>query len=97
MIGIEKIKIEPLACHKHLIPVVAEWYLSVFGRKETTIGKFETIFKNRLNIDHLDCCFLAFIDGVAVGTISVTANGIPNKPTLSTCIMHLFVLEEYRH
>lgn len=93
----EGIKIELLAHHKNLIPTVAQWYLSVFGREGTTIEKFENALQNRLNADCLDCCFLAFIGNEVIGTVSLTANNIPTKSDLSPCVTQLFVPEKYRH
>lgn len=37
------------------------------------------------------------VEGKVVGTVSLTANDIPTKPTLTPCITQLFVSEKYRH
>jgi len=94
---LENLQIESLALHQDLIPIVAQWYLSAFGSNETTLEKCENALRNRLNTNSLDCCFLAFIEGEVVGTVSLTANDIPTKPTLSPCVTQLFVSEKYRH
>lgn len=92
-----ELQIDSLVRHQNLIPTVAQWYLSAFGRNETTLEKCENALRNRLNTDSLDCCFLAFIEGKVVGTVSLTANDIPTKPTLTPCVTQLFVSEKYRH
>ena len=93
----ENLQIEPLACHEKLIPTIAQWYLSAFGRKETTVEKCEERLRSRLNTDCLDCCFVAFFDDAVVGTVSLTTNDIPGEPAFTPCIAHLFVVEECRH
>ena len=92
-----KLQIESLARHQNLILTIAQWYFAVFAREGTPIEKFENAIRNRLNMDSLDCCFLAFIEGEVVGTVSLTANDIPTKPTLTPCVMQLSVSEKYRH
>lgn len=94
----EKIlSIEPLADHKELVTTVAEWCFEAFDGPGTSVEKCEEIFQNRLNINCLDTCFLAFLDGQAVGTASLTSGTIPKHSTLSPCLSNLFVLEKYRH
>ncbi len=94
---LENLQVDLLAHHQDLIPIIAQWYLSAFGRNETTLEKCVDTLRNRLNTDSLDCCFLAFIEGKVVGTVSLTANDIPTKPTLTPCVTQLFVSEKYRH
>jgi len=94
---LENLQVDLLALHQDLIPTVAQWYLSAFGSNETTLEKCENALRNRLNTDSLDCCFLAFTESEVVGTVSLTANDIPTKPTLAPCVTQLFVSEKYRH
>lgn len=90
-------KIEPLVDHKNLIAQVADWSFSAFNGPGASLKKCEEVFQNRLNINCLDSCFLAFFNDQAVGTVSLTAGTIPKYPTLSPCLSNLFVIEKYRH
>ena len=93
----KNLKIEPLAYHKNLIPLVAQWLLSAFGTEKSSLEKCEKVLETRMNTDCLNCCFLAFYEDLPIGTVSLVANDIPKHPILTPCISHLFVLEKYRH
>ena len=91
------LRITPLVDCKGCLPMIAGWYLSAFGKEETTLESCKEKLLERLNTDILDICYVAFQGNKPVGTISLTQNDIPTASTLSPCIANLFVVEQYRH
>ena len=91
------LQITPLVDCKGCLSMIAGWYLSAFGKEETTLNSCKEKLLERLNTDILNVCYVAFEDNKPVGTISLTQNDIPTASTLSPCIANLFVVEQYRH
>jgi GNAT superfamily N-acetyltransferase len=92
-------KIDYLANHQYLIPIVAQWYFEAWRRFSENLSIEHTKLKLawRLNTDKLDICFLCFgDDDELVGTFSLTQKDIPNNKDFSPCLSNLFVAEKYR-
>jgi predicted N-acetyltransferase YhbS len=100
--GLLEMKIDYLANHQHLIPIIARWYLDAWGKfsENSSIESAEARLTSRLNTDKPDLCFLCFDDDQAnelIGTFSLTQKDIPNNEQFSPCFSNLFVAEKYRH
>ncbi|GHU20033.1 hypothetical protein FACS189472_10680 [Alphaproteobacteria bacterium] len=92
-------KIDYLANHQDLIPIVAQWYFDAWRKytKDPSITeRIQTKLLSRLNINKLDICFLYFQNDELIGTISLAEKDIPNNESFTPCLSNLFVIEKYR-
>ncbi|MDR2682052.1 MAG: GNAT family N-acetyltransferase [Holosporaceae bacterium] len=94
-------KIDYLANHQHLIPVIARWYFDTWGKfsENPSIENVKIRLANRLNTDKLDICFLCFDDDCnneLIGTFSLRQKDIPHNEDLCPSLSHLLVIEKYR-
>jgi hypothetical protein len=94
MSGLWKMKIDCLANHQHLIPIVAQWYFEAWRKFSENLSIEHTKLRlaKWLNTDKLDICFLCFDDDQAnelIGTFSLTQKDIPNNERFSPCFSNL--------
>ena len=91
------LRVAPLIDYKDILPVIAGWYLSAFGKEGTTFELCKKKLLGRLNTEALDICYVAFEGNEPIGTVSLTQNDIPTASNLTPCIANLFVIPKHRH
>ena len=87
----------PLVDYKDILPVIAGWYFSAFGKEGTTFELCKKKLLGRLNTEALDICYVAFEGNEPIGTVSLTQNDIPTASNLTPCIANVFVIPKHRH
>ncbi|WP_447553636.1 GNAT family N-acetyltransferase [Vreelandella sp. EE22] len=95
----QDISIERLFADSAHVPIVARWTFDTWGQQlhpERTFA--EALIETRLECGErgVPSLFVALVEGVAVGTASLIAEDIANRPELTPWLASVFVLPEWR-
>jgi hypothetical protein len=86
-------KIDYLADHKELIPILARWMHEEWGYlyPEHTIEIRERLVAERSNKDRIPLTLVAIEDGKPVGTVCLMAHDMDTRPELTPWLASLYV------
>lgn len=91
-------KIDYLADHKELIPILARWMHEEWGYlyPEHTIEIRERLVAERSNKDRIPLTLVAIEDGKPVGTVCLMAHDMDTRPELTPWLASLYVEKNHR-
>ncbi len=93
-----EIQIDHLASHQNLLPTVAKWLNSEWGKiRGESIDERILAIKQSLNTDRLPMSLVAMIDGKAVGTVSLIPQDMEGESNLTPWVAALYVVPEFRN
>lgn len=93
------LRIEPLAHHLDLVSLVARWHWDEWGHADPqgSIDSWADRLRQRANPERIPITWIAFAQGVPVGSVALVDNDMAARPDLSPWLSGLFVVPTYRH
>ncbi len=92
--GAGVITIDPLADHPDLVPVIAEWHRR--DGNDQPLDFWIRCHAAEARGEGIPCAWVAFIDGEAVGSVSLIEQNLDARPDLSPWLAALWVRPEHR-
>lgn len=91
-------KIEYLADHKDVIPILTRWFYREWSYlyPERTEKDFGRLISERVNKDKIPLTLVAFEGDELVGTVCLKTHDMDTKPDLSPWLAGLYVKESWR-
>ena len=91
-------RIELLADHPDLIPLLADWFYKEWGgrRPEDTLEKFTDRLRNRMNRDRLPLALVSFLEEEPIGSAVLKIREMETHPQYKYWLGSVFLLEEHR-
>jgi N-acetylglutamate synthase-like GNAT family acetyltransferase len=92
------LRIDYLANHPDLVPVLAGWFLREWGGRspEDTLERFEERILSRMNRDKLPLTLVAFIEKEPVGTAALKIQEMKTHPQYQYWLGSVYVKENCR-
>lgn len=92
------IRIYPLHEKKSLYPILAYWsYSNWYAGRDVPFRYVMQEYRRRAEADSLPYSFVACMDDLPVGMVSIKFNDMLNRPDLSPWLSALYVVPEYRN
>ena len=91
-------RIELLADHPDLIPVVARWHYDEWSKDEPgdAFQYWIDRIARRANRDHIPIAYVAFLDNTPAGTAMIIENDMDTHPELTPWLAGVYVVPELR-
>ncbi len=94
-----KLRIEYLAEHPDLVPVLASWFYDEWGRRnpENSMVKVEQRLRGRMNMDSLPLTLVGFLNGQLVASASIKIQEMDTHPQYMHWLGAVYVHPPYRN
>ncbi len=94
----ERLRIEPLADHPELFPILAEWENAEWGHlmPDVSIEDLAAAFARRANRDRVPMTFVGLLDEEFVSTASLVERDLPPRADLSPWLAIVRTLPQQR-
>jgi GNAT superfamily N-acetyltransferase len=89
------LRLEPLAAHADLVPVLARWHVPEFDPGGST-GSWERTLTREAGWSGVPCVWVAFLASSPVGSVSLVEHNMDTHPDLGPWLAALFVTPEKR-
>jgi predicted N-acetyltransferase YhbS len=93
---VPKLVLDTLGKHRDLIELTVDWHLPEFDAKGNRRVWLDARKEESRRLTGVPCAWVALLDGVPVGSVSLVASNMSTRPDLTPWLAALYVLPDHR-